>query len=112
MEAARERGARLFAICNVLGSQATRISEGVVYTHAGPEIGVASTKAFTTQLVALYLFALYLRQQRGSASTARQLASLAHLPQAVDEALARAPARGAGAAPFPRRRLPLPRRAA
>ncbi len=43
------------AICNVLGSQATRISEGVVYTHAGPEIGVASTKAFTTQLVALYL---------------------------------------------------------
>ena len=62
MEAARERGARLFSICNVLGSQATRISEGVIYTHAGPEIGVASTKAFTTQLVALYLFALFLRQ--------------------------------------------------
>ena len=46
------------------GSQATRISEGVIYTHAGPEIGVASTKAFTTQLVALYLLALYLRQLR------------------------------------------------
>ncbi len=62
MEAARERGAHLFAICNVVGSQATRISDGVIYTHAGPEIGVASTKAFTTQLVALYLLALYLRR--------------------------------------------------
>jgi glucosamine--fructose-6-phosphate aminotransferase (isomerizing) len=71
-----------------LGSQATRISQGVVYTHAGPEIGVASTKAFTTQLVALYLFALYLRQQRGLGIDAAQLATLAHLPQAVDEALA------------------------
>jgi len=88
MEAARERGARLISICNVLGSQATRISQGVVYTHAGPEIGVASTKAFTTQLVALYLFALYLRQQRGLGVDAAQLSTLAHLPQAVDEALA------------------------
>ncbi len=82
-----ERGARLLAICNVLGSQATRISEGVVYTHAGPEIGVASTKAFTTQLVALYLLALYLRQQRGLGIEPAQLQSLAHLPQAVDETL-------------------------
>src|SRR6185312_2285021 len=64
MEAAKDRGARLFSICNVMGSQATRISEGVIYTNAGPEIGVASTKAFTTQLVALYLLALYLRQVR------------------------------------------------
>ena len=48
MEAAKERGGRLMAICNVEGSQATRISDGVIYTHAGPEIGVASTKAFTT----------------------------------------------------------------
>src|SRR4029450_13003060 len=88
MEAARERGARLFSICNVLGSQATRISEGVVYTHAGPEIGVASTKAFTTQLVALYLFALYLRQQRGLGVDPARPGSLAHLPQAVDEVLA------------------------
>ena len=87
MEAARERGARLYSICNVLGSQATRISEGVVYTHAGPEIGVASTKAFTTQLVALYLFALYLRQQRGLGLEAAHFESLAHLPQAVDEVL-------------------------
>jgi glucosamine--fructose-6-phosphate aminotransferase (isomerizing) len=87
MEAARERGARLFSICNVQGSQATRISEGVIYTNAGPEIGVASTKAFTTQIVALYLLALYLRQQRGLEVTAEMLAGLAHLPQAVDEVL-------------------------
>jgi len=69
METARDRGAHLFCVCNVQGSQATRISEGVIYTHAGPEIGVASTKAFTTQLVALYLLALYLRQARQDAFT-------------------------------------------
>ena len=87
MEAAKERGGRLVAISNVPGSQATRISSGVLYTHAGPEIGVASTKAFTTQLVALYLFALYLRQQQGRAIEERHLAGLAHTPQAVAEAL-------------------------
>jgi glucosamine--fructose-6-phosphate aminotransferase (isomerizing) len=87
MEAAKERGASLYAICNVIGSQATRISAGTVYTHAGPEIGVASTKAFTTQLVALYLFALYLRQSRGLGIEPAQLTALAHLPQAVTEAL-------------------------
>jgi glucosamine--fructose-6-phosphate aminotransferase (isomerizing) len=88
MEAAKERGARLLSICNVLGSQATRISEGVVYTHAGPEIGVASTKAFTTQLVAFYLLALYLRQARGMGIDDGLLRDLAHLPQAIDEAVA------------------------
>jgi glucosamine--fructose-6-phosphate aminotransferase (isomerizing) len=87
MEAAQERGASLFAICNVPGSQATRISQGSIYTHAGPEIGVASTKAFTTQLVALYLFALYLRQQRGLGIEDHHLSGLAHLPKAVTEAL-------------------------
>ncbi|HVF59565.1 MAG TPA: glutamine--fructose-6-phosphate transaminase (isomerizing) [Thermoanaerobaculia bacterium] len=88
MEAARERGARLFSVCNVLGSQATRISEGVIYTHAGPEIGVASTKAFTTQLVALYLLALWLRQARnGGAVERRRLDDLARVPQAVAEVL-------------------------
>jgi glucosamine--fructose-6-phosphate aminotransferase (isomerizing) len=87
MEAARERGARLFAICNVRGSQATRISEGVLYTHAGPEIGVASTKAFTTQLTALYLLALYLRQVRGGEVTRELVSDLAHLPAAIDEVL-------------------------
>jgi glucosamine--fructose-6-phosphate aminotransferase (isomerizing) len=88
MESAKERGARLISICNVLGSQATRISEGVVYTHAGPEIGVASTKAFTTQLVAFYLLALYLRQGRGLGIERDLLRGLAHLPQAASEAVA------------------------
>jgi glucosamine--fructose-6-phosphate aminotransferase (isomerizing) len=87
MEAARERGARLFTVCNVLGSQATRISEGVIYTHAGPEIGVASTKAFTTQLVALYLLALYLRQVRTGSIDRSFLDDLAHLPQAVNDVI-------------------------
>ena len=88
METAKDRGARLLAICNVLGSQATRISEGVVYTHAGPEIGVASTKAFTTQLVAFYLLALYLRQGKGMVVEGELLRALAHLPQAASEAVA------------------------
>jgi glucosamine--fructose-6-phosphate aminotransferase (isomerizing) len=63
---ARRRGARSISICNVVGSMATRESEGTIYTHAGPEIGVASTKAFTSQLVALYLLALHLAQVRGA----------------------------------------------
>jgi len=92
MEAAKERRARLVALCNVPGSQATRISSGVLYTHAGPEIGVASTKAFTTQLAAFYLLALYLRQQQGRAIEPELLATLAHAPQALSEALGLEPA--------------------
>jgi glucosamine--fructose-6-phosphate aminotransferase (isomerizing) len=65
MQEAKRKGAKLIAICNVLGSAATRMSDGVIYTNAGPEIGVASTKAFTTQLTALYLLSLYIRQLRG-----------------------------------------------
>jgi len=65
MQEAREKGARLITICNVIGSAATRISDGVIYTNAGPEIGVASTKAFTTQLTAFYLLSLYIRQLLG-----------------------------------------------
>ncbi|MCP3963134.1 MAG: glutamine--fructose-6-phosphate transaminase (isomerizing) [bacterium] len=87
MEIARERGARLVAICNVVGSQATRFSDGTIYTHAGPEIGVASTKAFTTQLEALYLLGLFLRQARGGDLEHDLLEALAHVPQAVAEAL-------------------------
>ncbi|HSF39643.1 MAG TPA: glutamine--fructose-6-phosphate transaminase (isomerizing) [Thermoanaerobaculia bacterium] len=87
MEAARDRGARLFSVCNVIGSQATRISEGVIYTHAGPEIGVASTKAFTTQLVALYLLALYLKQVKTGKVERHYLDGLTRLPQAVDEVI-------------------------
>jgi glucosamine--fructose-6-phosphate aminotransferase (isomerizing) len=95
MEAARERGARLLTISNVLGSQATRITEGTIYTHAGPEIGVASTKAFTTQLVALYLLALYLRQVRQGRPEGIErnyLDDLARLPGAIAQALKEEPA--------------------
>ena len=65
---ARRKGAKTIAICNVVGSMATREADGTVYTHAGPEIGVASTKAFTSQLVALQLLALYLAQVRETLS--------------------------------------------
>jgi glutamine---fructose-6-phosphate transaminase (isomerizing) len=63
---AKTKGSHTLAICNVVGSMITREAAGTIYTHAGPEIGVASTKAFTCQLVALYLFALYLAQIRGT----------------------------------------------
>jgi len=63
---AKAKGSKTLAICNVVGSMITREAAGTLYTHAGPEIGVASTKAFTAQLTALYLFALYLAQVRGN----------------------------------------------
>jgi glucosamine--fructose-6-phosphate aminotransferase (isomerizing) len=69
---AKAKGSHTLAICNVVGSMITREAAGTIYTHAGPEIGVASTKAFTCQLVALYLFALYLAQVR-SAMTSEQI---------------------------------------
>jgi len=62
---AKAKGSKTLAICNVVGSMITREASGTIYTHAGPEIGVASTKAFTAQLTALYLCALYLAQLRG-----------------------------------------------
>jgi glucosamine--fructose-6-phosphate aminotransferase (isomerizing) len=65
---AKAKGSKTLAICNVVGSMMTREASGTIYTHAGPEIGVASTKAFTSQLTALYLFALYLGQVRGEIS--------------------------------------------
>jgi glucosamine--fructose-6-phosphate aminotransferase (isomerizing) len=65
MQEAKSKGAKLIAICNVIGAAATRMSDGVIYTNAGPEIGVASTKAFTTQLTAFYLLSLYVRMLRG-----------------------------------------------
>ncbi|MFA5063831.1 MAG: glutamine--fructose-6-phosphate transaminase (isomerizing) [Candidatus Omnitrophota bacterium] len=68
---AKKRGSSVISICNVLGSTLTRESDGVIYTHAGPEIGVASTKAYTAQLAALYLFALYLAEIRNILSQAR-----------------------------------------
>ena len=87
---ARKKGARSLAICNVVGSMATRESEGTIYTHAGPEIGVASTKAFTSQLVALNLLALFLGQMKGSLreSDARShLDALVQLPKQMELAL-------------------------
>ena len=87
---AKKRGARSIAICNVVGSMATRESDGTVYTHAGPEIGVASTKAFTSQLVALYLLGLYLGQVRNrlAADDARpHIDALLKLPQLLEQAL-------------------------
>ncbi len=68
MREAEQRGATLWTICNAVGSMATRLAEGVIHTHAGPEIGVASTKAFTTQLACLYQLALRLAQLRGTLS--------------------------------------------
>jgi glucosamine--fructose-6-phosphate aminotransferase (isomerizing) len=62
----KERGGKVLSICNVQGSMITREAHGTILTHAGPEIGVASTKAFTSQMIALYLFGLYLGQLRGT----------------------------------------------
>jgi len=90
MEEARAKGARLWAIVNVIGSQAARLSNGVIYMHCGPEIGVASTKAFTTSLVDLYLLGLYLGQLRGTLAPARMgelLDALFALPKQVGDVL-------------------------
>src|SRR6476659_1400145 len=92
---AKAKGARSMAICNVVGSMATRETEGTVYTHAGPEIGVASTKAFTTQLVALHLLAIYLGQIRGTLppEAARpHLDAITQLPLLLEQTLKREPA--------------------
>jgi glucosamine--fructose-6-phosphate aminotransferase (isomerizing) len=87
---ARRKGAHSLAICNVVGSMATREADATIYTHAGPEIGVASTKAFTSQLVALYLLALHLGQARGALSPEAcrpHLAALLQLPQVLEQTL-------------------------
>jgi glucosamine--fructose-6-phosphate aminotransferase (isomerizing) len=92
VEAGRERSAPVLAICNVVDSSIARRSSAVLYTHAGPEISVASTKAFTTQLTALYLLALHLGRRRGviDAERGRQLVSdLVALPSLVSECLGR-----------------------
>ena len=86
----KKRGAKSLSICNVVGSMATRETQGTIYTHAGPEIGVASTKAFTSQLVALHLLALYLGQTRGTLApdAAREhIEALEQLPILIEEAL-------------------------
>jgi glutamine---fructose-6-phosphate transaminase (isomerizing) len=88
---AKRLGAVPIAICNVQGSQVTREAAGTLLTHAGPEIGVASTKAFTSQIVALALLALHLGRLRGSLSAERcrgLLESLARVPHLMENALA------------------------
>jgi glucosamine--fructose-6-phosphate aminotransferase (isomerizing) len=76
---AKEKGAKVLSICNVQGSMLTRESHGTVLTHAGPEIGVASTKAFTSQMTVLYLLALYLGQKRGKLTEAESIAHMGAL---------------------------------
>ncbi|HEX9898091.1 MAG TPA: glutamine--fructose-6-phosphate transaminase (isomerizing) [Candidatus Methylomirabilis sp.] len=87
---ARGRGCPTFAVCNVVGSSITREVDGVLYTHAGPEIGVAASKTFTAQIAALYLFALYFGKQRGVLDAARVrdlLADVVRLPQQIETVL-------------------------
>ena len=69
---AKENGAFVFGVCNVVGSSISRETHAGAYTHAGPEIGVASTKAFTTQLVALFTLAATLAKQRGLLKKAKK----------------------------------------
>ncbi len=90
LKEAKERGAHTAAICNVIGSSIARAAGDVVYTHAGPEIGVASTKAFTTQMVALYLLAIYLgrKLERLTKPEAQKLIeTLLQVPSDVDKAI-------------------------
>jgi glucosamine--fructose-6-phosphate aminotransferase (isomerizing) len=87
---AKRKGASSIAICNVVGSMATREANGTVYTHAGPEIGVASTKAFTSQLVALQILALYMAQVRGTLAPEAirgHIDELLQLPQVIEQAI-------------------------
>src|SRR6201998_2850589 len=76
---AKAKGSKTLAICNVVGSMITREAAGTIYTHAGPEIGVASTKAFTGQLTALYIFAMYLAQVRGVMNPEKARAAMLEL---------------------------------
>ena len=84
------KGSMTIAICNVVGSMVAREAHGTIYTHAGPEIGVASTKAFTAQLTALFLFALHLAQKRGTIAGAESAAlvdELSRIPGKIEEVL-------------------------
>jgi len=90
MRYAKEKGAIVFSVCNTNGSTIPRESDGVLYTHAGPEIAVASTKAFETQLIAMYLIGLHLGRVRGTISEnlINEIESeLAELPAKVEQVL-------------------------
>ncbi len=87
---AKEMGASVVAVTNVVGSSMTREADAVLFTHAGPEIGVAATKTFTAQLVALNILALYLAQERGTMSPekrAETIEAMQRLPEQVEEVL-------------------------
>ncbi len=91
IEMAKERGATIFGICNVAGASIPRLTHAGVYTHAGPEIGVASTKAFTAQVTVLTLMAFYMAQQKGTITTSKLielLTELDHIPEKIQVALA------------------------
>ena len=90
LELAKSKGATIIGVCNVVGSSISRVTDAGSYTHAGPEIGVASTKAFTSQVTVLLLMALRLAHKRGSIAESRFqriLAALEKIPQQVEETL-------------------------
>jgi glucosamine--fructose-6-phosphate aminotransferase (isomerizing) len=90
MREAKRRGARTLAICNVVESSLARDADGVIYSHAGPEIGVASTKTFTTQLTVLFLLAVRLGREMGALSAkdgARLIKELVRIPHLMEETL-------------------------
>ncbi len=90
IELAKEKGATIFGICNVVGASIPRTTHAGVYTHAGPEIGVASTKAFTAQVTVLTLMAFYIAQQRGTIKQSKlveHLTELNAIPELVEKAL-------------------------
>ncbi|WP_295799652.1 glutamine--fructose-6-phosphate transaminase (isomerizing) [Mucilaginibacter sp.] len=90
IELAKEKGATIFGICNVVGASIPRTTHAGVYTHAGPEIGVASTKAFTAQVTVLTLIAFYIAQQRGTIKESKlieYLTELDEIPELVEQCL-------------------------
>jgi glucosamine--fructose-6-phosphate aminotransferase (isomerizing) len=90
LEIAKERGATIFGVCNVVGASIPRITDAGLYTHAGPEIGVASTKAFTGQVTALTIIAFFLAQQRGTLTKGKlveYLTELEGIPALVEKTL-------------------------
>uniref|UniRef100_Q01Q56 Glutamine--fructose-6-phosphate aminotransferase [isomerizing] n=1 Tax=Solibacter usitatus (strain Ellin6076) TaxID=234267 RepID=Q01Q56_SOLUE len=91
---AKAKGSRTLAICNVVGSMVTREAAGTIYTHAGPEIGVASTKAFTCQLTALFILAMYLGQAKGQLDEEHSrclVQELVHIPGKLETLLSHDP---------------------
>jgi glucosamine--fructose-6-phosphate aminotransferase (isomerizing) len=90
LKIAKKMGAAVMSICNVVGSSISRESDSVIYTHAGPEIGVASTKAFTTQVISLFCFALYLGQKRDTVSQEElneYIDAMVKLPDVIEKVL-------------------------